>query len=202
MATKSTALFSLTVVKDYVGAQSSNDDVKLSKIGDSVSERIETMTARRFVTRTDIVKKLDARGRDRIFMPGLDIQDVTQVRTRASLSDTWQILDAVEYELDGDKGILYSTGSVGGATFPCGPLTTELTWDEGFDVQDGPLLPSEICQAGLDWIKFIYDRRNSGAHGFQSFSIGSFSASTIPRPPKDISDIIMSWKRFRTLGSG
>jgi uncharacterized phiE125 gp8 family phage protein len=199
MPTKSTTLFSLAAVRTYLsikGVANTDDDALLVQVADGVSEQVEQMTSRRFVNR-EVVEVLNARGRDSVLLRYMPAADVTAVRTRVHVSEAWAAEDVDDFELDGFTGRLYAKNG----DFPSGPLTTEVTYTAGYDDQDGANLPAALVQAALAWVEFVYKRKKVGVI-VTSTGINGNNITMVPKPPKDIEDAIMSFKKYRGVHLG
>jgi hypothetical protein len=197
MPTKSTTLFSLEKVRAYLevkGVANTGDDVLLVTLADGISERVEQMTSRKFVTQ-EVVEKGDARGRDSFLLRYMPVATLTQVRTRTHVSESWTTETLTDFELDGFTGRVYAKSGA----FPSGPLTVEATYDAGFDEQDGANLPAGLVEAALAWVEFEYKRKKVGIIA-TSTNVAGNSITIVPKPPKDIEDAIMSYKKYRGIG--
>ncbi len=99
-------------------------------------------------------------------------------------------VDPSSYFLDTDTGIITFTS--GG--FNAGIKNVVVTYVVGYDVQDGPLLPSDIVRAGLDLGKAIHDELVSNAIAASTVSLG---ASTMVIKPSDyppsVKRVIANW---------
>lgn len=199
MATKTTTMFSLAKVRAYLeikGVTNTGDDALLETIADGVSERVEQMISRRVVTRAR-VEKLDARGRDSVLLSGMPVQSITSVKTRVHLSEAFETQDVGDFELDGFTGRLYAKSGA----FPSGPLTTEVTYQEGYGAQDNEAIPAGLMEAALEFVAFVYKRGKAGVI-VTSTNVGGNSITIVPKLPKDIEDAIMAYKKFRGIHLG
>lgn len=198
MATKATTLFSLAAVKSYLEIENDDADLNavLTTIADGVSDRIERMTGRTFVTRS-ITEIFDARGRTFAFLKTLPVASLTTVRIRASLSDAWEDVsdDAV---LDTEIGQVH----LAEGQFYAGPMTAEFVYSAGYGAQDNAALPSDAVQAALDYVTFVWKRKQAGLIMAGSSSIGGQSIMVVPEPPKDLRDTIMNLRKLRGVALG
>jgi uncharacterized phiE125 gp8 family phage protein len=193
--TKSTTLFSLGAVKAYLKVEGDAHDELLVTIADGVSQRIESYTSRLFVER-EVVELLDGNGRQDAFLRHFPAQSLTALRIRYSLLDAWTDLDvATEAVLDAARGRILLTA----LSFPKGPLSAEATYDAGYDAQDGPDLPADVVQAGLDYVKYLYDRRIAGATIATSMTIGSNAVSVAADIPADVKVVLERHRRVRAV---
>jgi uncharacterized phiE125 gp8 family phage protein len=195
MATKATTIFSLNKVKTYLGIEGATHDAMLEVLADGVSERIEAYLGRAFVTRS-VTETLDGNGKQFIFLRNYPVQSVTSLRIRYSLLDEWtELTVAAETVLDQRLGRLYLTSTC----FPKGPLAVEVTYQAGFGAQDNAALPADVVQAALDYLKFVYDRKTSGATVAASMTIGPNTISVVPDIPADVKRALDAYKKFRAV---
>lgn len=192
MATRATTLFSTNVVKAYVPITGSGSDTIVEQIANGVSERIEAMTGRIFVTRSKTWVG-DAKGRTSVQLPWFPISSVTSVKRRCNLEESLTALTSDDYVADTRLGVIHLKT----LSFYDGPLTTEVVAEIGFGAQDAATLPADIYQAGLDYCKFVWTRQNGGMLVAGSMSQGGASVIVVPEPPKDIRDAIMAWRKVR-----
>ena len=200
MPTKTTTLFSLAACRSYLeikGVTSTGDDDLIVQIADGVSDRVEQMTSRKFVTQA-VTEKGDARGRDSYLLRYMPVASLTSVKTRSHVSEAWVAETLTDFELDGFTGRVYAkTGS-----FPSGPLTLEVVSSVGYGAQDSAALPSSLVQAALEYVTFVYKRKKAGLVMAGNASAGGSSVSVVPEPPKDLRDTIMSFKKYRGIHLG
>ena len=153
MATKATTLFSLAVVRAYIPIESSNTkhDDALTKIADGVSERIESWTGRRFVTR-NLTEYYEGRNRPNLQLRTFPVQSITTLKIRLTTSDTYVLVPAEDYDTDLRLGIVYLKNTVPGLSldvFPNEFKAVEVVYSAGWAAQDAAGLPQDIYQAGL-----------------------------------------------------
>jgi hypothetical protein len=193
MPTKATTMFSLTRVKAYLGATQGDKDQVITDVADGVSERIDLLTGRKFVTRS-ITQLCDAKGADSLALRDYPVTAITSVRRRQDVSGAWETaLDAAAYEVDGRLGVLYLKSGVG--PFYSGPLTTEVVFTAGFGAQDAATLP--LFQEALDWVKFAFTRQGNNLLVTSSVSEGGRSTVIVPEPPKDILNAVLAYRKVR-----
>ena len=199
MATKTTSLGSLTALKAYLKIQSGNttQDAILSRLGDAISENIESWTNRIFVTR-NVVEYYDGDGRDRLKLRSYPVKTLNSLKTRWTLFDSFVTVQSTDYELDDFHGIVYYRGVIGpNHQFPFSPRSILIDADYGFDIQDGPLLPQDIVMAYYDWCKFVYGRWSSDVVLATNASSTGKSISVGKKPPADIADLLDGWRKVR-----
>jgi hypothetical protein len=193
MPTKSTTLWSLNVVRDYCKAKATDHDATLTRIADGVSERVDAYARRPFVTRS-IVERRDGSGTQELPLRHFPVVSITQAKYRFSLLDVWAVLDPVDYELDGFRGYVILTS----LAWPAGRQTVEVTYNAGFGAQDAPTLPADVYQAGLDVVKFVYDRWKADTVSLGSVNVQEAgSAVLVPALPKDVKDAIDPYVKRR-----
>lgn len=196
MGTAATTLFSLAKVKDYVKAGASQvHDQQLIQIADAVSQRIEAFTRRPWVTRT-VTEMRDGDGKQHFQLRHFPVQSITSARYRFSLLDGWTNLNpATDLELDDFRGYVYLKSLVW--CWPKGPRTVEITYVAGFGNQDAPELPQDVYHAGLDFVKFVYDRWKTDAVALGSLSVSGSTAVVVPDLPKDLKDVLAMHTKVR-----
>lgn len=187
MATRSTTLFSLATLTAYCKTNGTSHDTIITTIGDGVSEKIDAYCGRPFVTRA-ITEVVDAEGRSYVRTKARPVQTVTEVKYRFSLSDAWTAVDeSTEVTIDTPGGRIF----LNTLAFPAGPLTTSVTYTAGFGAQGAATLPAAVVAAGLDFVKFCYDRWKSDTVLVASTSWGGMSL--VPSLPKDVRDALDLW---------
>jgi len=189
--TKATTMFTLARVKAYLGAVQIEKDQTIVDVADGVSDRIETLTGRKFVTRS-ITQLCDARGHHDLPLRDYPVTAITSVKVRDDLRGTFQTIDASDYECDLRLGILYRKSMA----FPKGPMTTEVVFSAGYGAKDdAAALP--LFQAALDWVKFAFTRQSNNLLVVSSVAESGRSVVVVPEPPKDIRDAVMAFKKHR-----
>lgn len=193
MPTKSTTLWDLDAVRVYCKASATAHDAVLTKIADGVSEKIDSYIRRPLVTRS-IVENRDGNDTEVLQLRHFPVQTVTQVRIRASLLDTWEVIAVDNYELDGFRGYLYLKS----LCWPKAAQSCEVTYTAGFAAQNSTSLPQDVVQAGLDFVKFIYDRWKSDVVALGSVNMQQAgSAVIVPALPKDVTDTLERFVKRR-----
>ena len=192
MPTATTTLFSLNVLKDYVGAKGDSKDAQLSRIADSVTQRIEAFTGRVFVTRSQ-VQLYTPTHETALYLRHFPVTAVTQVRSRQWLGDALTVVPPTDYDTDLVHGVLYALW----VPFPAGiPNGIEVTYSAGFGAQDDATLPQDVVQAALDWSRYLYNRQGANLTALSNVTISGTSVS-VGAVPKDVQEALMPWRKLR-----
>ena len=192
MPTADTTLFSLNVLKDYVGVKGDAKDVQLSRLADSVTQRIEAFTGRVFVTRS-LVQLYTPSNDTTIYLRHFPVTALTQVRSRQWVGDTLTVIPSTDYDTDLAHGVLYALWEPFPAQVPNG---IEVTYSAGFGVQDAATLPQDVVQASLDWTKFLYQRQSANLAALTNITTSGSSIS-VGSLPKDIQEALQPWRKLR-----
>lgn len=97
---------------------------------------------------------------------------------------------SADYVLDEEFGVVTFTSG----TFTLGVKNVVVTYTAGFDVQDGPALPSDIVRAGLDLAKAIHDELVSNAIAATSVSLGPSTMVIKPaKMPPSVQRVLDNW---------
>lgn len=95
------------------------------------------------------------------------------------------------YVLDTDTGVVTFTD---GTTFNWGVKNIVVTYTAGYDVQDGPALPSDIVRACLDLAKAMHDELVSNAIAASTVSLGASSMVIKPaKMPPSVQRVFDNW---------
>lgn len=191
--TDARTLVSLADFKLYLKATNTTYDATLARLADAITSRFETYTGRYFMEKEIDEEISDARGRSRLRLRYFPILEVTELKTRASLSAGWETFDATEYEIREETGEIFLIDRA----FYSGARTTSCSYSAGL-ADDRTDLPANLVQLQLDWSKFLYDRWDkNGLFTMNQSSPGG--GITIPSGlPKDIRDSLDMYKRIRT----
>ena len=172
--TKPTTLVSLEVFKAWMALPGldATADLRLRIAADGATGSIETYTAAIFVQRA-VSAVLDGTGKWAMALPWHPIVALT------TFTIDGLAVDPTTYVLDPATGIVRFTSGIGGSVFTFGTggfsLGTQnvvVSATVGYDVQDGPLLPSEIYLAGLNLAKATYDELASNTIIATTVSLG------------------------------
>jgi hypothetical protein len=188
-------MFSLGVVKTHLGILTgTTDDAMLTGIADGVSARIENMISRKVVTQS-VTERVDARGRDNLFLRHMPIVAVTEVKRRPDLRSSWETISSDDYEADSTVGRIWLKE----LTFYSGPLTAEVSYTTGYGAQDAATLPASLVNAALDYVAFCYRRSKAGLIMSSAADAAGSSVVVVPEPPRDIREAILSHRKVRGI---
>lgn len=187
-------MFAIQTARVYVqhvlssGTGDSSDDALIAQIADGVSERIEKVTGRYFVKRTGLTlwqgpPSADRRRRFLRYIPVVSVDSFS--------INGISLAENVDYTVDLTSGLVELFTHHFPHPNPAFPVVVSYT--AGFDVQDGPALPADIYQAGLDYLKFAYSRSIANGLSSGTVRIGGTEATFVPAPPKDILATIQTW---------
>jgi hypothetical protein len=173
-ATKPTALASLETVKAWLNLPGldTTADFRLAIAMNAATGSIETYTGAIFVQRA-VSAVLDGTGKWAMALPWKPI-----VGALTSFTIDGIAVDPTTYVLDPATGIIRFTGALGSVfTYGTGGFTRGtqnviVGAMAGYDVQDGPSLPSEIYLAGLNLAKATYDELASNTIIATTVSLG------------------------------
>lgn len=196
-ATRSTTLFSISAVLTYLqsatmvggGVVDTRDSPRIVQIADAVSARIESQTKRVFVTRA-FTETRNGTGTRSLRLHQFPVTALTSLAvTDVPGGTTTTLALGTDFDLNPVMGELRLRQGV----FTRGFQNIAIAYSAGFDAQDGPLIPPDLYQAGLDYVKYILDRVASGAVLASSIRVGPSDVVVLPGIPKDIQAVIDSW---------
>jgi hypothetical protein len=153
-----------------------------------VSARIEQQTSRVFVTRSGIVETWSGDGRRTHWLQRRPVVSLDSL-----VVDTQTLVPTTNYYVDLASGRLDLTGGV----FGFGVANCVVSYSAGWGAQDSVALPGDVYQAGLDYVKAVYDERVSGAIAASSVSLGPTAMLIKPGLPYGIKSVIDSWREVR-----
>lgn len=189
--TRATTLFSLDVVRNYVGANDATLDDLIVRIADAVSERIEMQTNRVFVTRT-IVETLNGDGSRRLvlrFCPIVAVASLTMKYT-ADQATPDALVEGTDYDIDKRIGkIMLRT-----LTFPEVFQGVVCTYSTGFGAKDAATLPADLYEAALEYVKYLYSIKTANAVAATSVSLGNSTFMLTQDLPADLKRAINYWR--------
>lgn len=193
-ATKATTLVTLAQAKAWLQVSDASDDARIVQITDAVSERVESLTDRQFVTRTrdefqngDGTRKLFLRRYPVVVMTSLTVKD-TPTSTPTAL------VEGTDYDLDRRSGLIVLRSR----TFTRGFQNVEVNYSTGYGAQGDVALPQDVVQATLDYIKVVYTETTTNGVSATSISVGPNSFVLKPGLPWGIKNALGEWAR-RTL---
>ena len=188
------SLFGTDVVRDHI-REIPDNDVQIGRLAQEATARIESIARRRFSLRS-VVALLNNHQPDgysgRVQTPDYPLVSVSLVEV-ADGSGGWTALVATDYQVDLTHGWLTSYRWPVG--FGCVRVTYQVGW-----AQDSDDIPGDLYGAGLDLCKYLWDTRKVGAVAQETISLGPITATRAARIPRDIMDVINSYRRIRLGG--
>lgn len=206
--TKQTTLVSLAVAKQYLnfvneeGDPTNENDEQLVSWIDGLSERIESITRRKFVTQ-DVTLKRKNRS-PILFLPFCPVNSISKFEYKSSPRDNYRLFGTdVEAETPSSEQLTasanyYSFDEVTGQIYTderLDNLFVRITYNCGYGARDSKSLPQSVVLALLDWLKYESERHSTGGSSTVNVSFGGFSMSANASPPGDIFKAIMSYRR-------
>jgi uncharacterized phiE125 gp8 family phage protein len=192
MATKATTLWALATVKNYLGITDASQDALVTQIADAVSQRIESFCGDRvFVTRAFTDEFYDG---DQTRFLRLRRFPVTTF-TSLAMKDTPDG-DFIGYVEQTDFDLDYRLGRLRMRNLPLrrGFQNIKVTYTAGFGAQDAVTLPADVLQAGLDYVKLVYDEKTSGAIAATQVNLGPSNLMLKPGIPWGVKAVLDSWR--------
>ena len=192
MATAATCLWTLAVLRTYVGITSGSDltqDANLEFIANGVTDLIEKMHGRPYVTRA-ITEVRSGDGRKWLFVDKRPMTVLSTLTIKRAPSDTTpeSITISTGTETDLKRGGIRLIDSV----FTKGVGNVTIGYSAGVGAQGAATLPQDVYQAGLDLVKAIYDEKVTGVQAASSVSVGSATFLIKPEYPKHVKDMLAS----------
>lgn len=166
MALAATCLWaSLNEIKPWLrlNADDVRDDAVLEVLANSVTEEIERITARVWVSRA-ITERFDSKGRTQFVLHGYPI--TTNPLTTFTVDGTAVETDA--YTIDTASGIVTFTG--GPRSSSVGTDNVVITYTAGYARAS---LPATVVQLGIEMLAIRYQDWNAGANAAAAIQIGS-----------------------------
>jgi uncharacterized phiE125 gp8 family phage protein len=194
--TRATTLFSLDVVRAYVGASDASKDDVLIQLADAVSERVEAYTARSFVSRTAI-ETLDGDGSGRLFLASFPIVSMTSLTIRESPGDTTvtDLVEGTDYDVDDHIGVV----QLRFRSFTKGFQNIVATYVTGHGAKDAATIPADVYQAALDYVKLEWQQYGANAIAATSVSLGPSTFLLKPGLPWGIKQVLDQWQARTVL---
>lgn len=192
MATAATTLWSVGVVRTYVGitgGDTSKDSI-LERIANGVTAFIERDTRRKFVTRSKTEIR-DGDGGKCLFLYEYPVVSITSINIVRTPEGVEELIPPANYTQNLEQGKLYFHQDR--LNRGCGNLT--IVYSHGYGAQDAATLPADIVEAGLQLCKLLFTQETVGAAGQAQVTIGAHTISINPSWPKEIRDTIEHWRR-------
>ena len=202
MATRTTTLWSLTVVKSWLAGTGSigapKKDFEIERIADSASEFLEAETGWKFVNR-ELDQTYNGDGtrllrlRDGPLPTGTIITLLTILRDEDDA--TPDTIAATAYHVDKERRILrLKTHKDAVDPFTRGFQNVRAKYNVGFGAKDAATLPADIVRAGLDLCKYIWTEYTTGAIAASQISIGPGNVFLKPDLPLSVKQVIDRWR--------
>lgn len=190
-ATKATTLFGLAAVKGWLRVTDAGQDSQIAQIADAVSARMEAATKRIFVRRT-LSEVCDGDGSRRLFLKKYPVVSVTTLTVKSTPDQLTPTAYVAGTDFDADL----TTGRLQMRNLPFvrGFQNVAVTYVAGWDAQDGPALPADIYQAGLDYVKAVYQEYSTNAIAASSVSLGPTTFLLKPDLPYGIKRVLDQWR--------
>lgn len=192
--TKATTLWSLSAVKHAVGMTDQADQTQdrgLIEIANGVSQMIERVTKRRYVTR-EYTEVRDGDGSRVLMLDNFPVVALTSIAILRSPTDASpETVTASYYVVNLKTGKIHFHSD----KLSKGVGNVTVVYTAGYGVQDADTLPADIYSVGLDIVKLMWNERTQGVVGASSVSIGNHSYIIKPEWPKQIKQVLDSWAR-------
>jgi hypothetical protein len=192
--TQATTLFSLATVKAYVKVPTSTYDAQIIAIADAVSQRIEAITRRVFVERS-LIETHDGDGSRRLRLRKFPVVGaVTSLTVKDTPDGTPVVLVAgTDFDTDVRLGLI----RLRSRCFTQGFQNVVVTYTAGWDVKDGAALPQDVYQAGLDYVKAVWNEWQNDAISATSVSVGPAQLVVKAGLAPGIKSVLDSWRAVR-----
>lgn len=202
MATRTLTLWSLPVVKDWLGSSSSigttDLDTEIERIADGVTEFFEAELGWKFVSR-ELDETYNGDGtrllrlRNGPLPTGTIITLLTILRNEDDVSPDTIVSTA--FHVDRERRILrLKTHKDAVDPFTRGFQNVNVKYNVGFGAQDDASLPADIVRAGLDLCKYIWTEYTSGAIAASQISIGPGNIFIKPDLPITVKQVLDRWR--------
>ena len=201
MALKANALTDLATAKTHleIPGADTTQDAKVERFINTASDFFEQYTGRKFITQTH-TEYQDGRSTNRIMLRHWPITGgPADGNTKPELSidsksvfDATSIVDPDNYFVDSESTFeLVLVGcSSSGSTFPRGTRNIKVVYEAGYGTVGAGDLPSDLVNACLDYVLWLYDRQNDRRIGRTNKSKGDENVSYEVSIPKSILDVL------------
>ena len=164
MTLVSYALVTLDDVKSFLGITGSGSDALLTMLINMVTEHIETRCGRRFADTTYTEEEYSGIGVKTLLLDEFPITSTETFKLEkngaSDNTDDWEEIDADEYWVDADTGIITKTTS-----FNRGVKNWRATFSAGYDT-----IPYDLQWLAMSLISETFNRRNT--QGVESEKLG------------------------------
>ena len=202
MATRTTTLWSLAVVRDWLagtGSIGTTDlDTEIERIADSASEFIEVETGWKFVSR-ELDETYNGDGSRLLRLRNGPLPSTGTITLLTILRDEDDVspdtIASTAYHVDTELRILrLKTHKDAVDPFTRGFQNVNVKYNVGFGAQDAATLPADIVRAGLDLCKYMWTEYTSGAIAASQISIGPGNVFLKPDLPLSVKQVINRWR--------
>lgn len=189
-ATQATTLFGLSAVKSWLKVSDSSQDALITQIADAVSQRVEAVTKRAFVTRS-FTETRDGDGKLLLLLRHYPISVWTSFTVKDTPDGTPNpFVNGTDFDLDVRLGRLLMRVQA----ITRGFQNVVATYTAGFDAQDGAALPQDVYEAGLDYVKVVYSEFDANAIAANSVALGPSTFVLKPQLPYGIKSVLDQWR--------
>lgn len=203
MALKANALTDLATARIHLDIPASlvdaDLDTRIERYINTASDFFETYCSRKFITQTH-TEYQDGRSSNRIVLRQWPITGgPADGNTKPELSfdsrsafDATSVVDVSSYYVDSESTFeLVMVGcSSSGTTFPRGTRNIKVVYEAGYGTVLAGDLPSDLVNACLDYVLWLYDRQNDRRIGRTNKSKGDENVSYEVSVPKSVMDIL------------
>lgn len=201
MALKANALTDLATAKEHLeipGADTTQDS-KVERFINTASDFFETYCSRKFITQTH-TEYQDGRGSNRIMLrqwpiTGGPADGGTKPELfidSNSVFDASSAVDVTSYYVDSESEFeLVLIGcTTEGSRFPRGTRNIKVVYEAGYGTVGAGDLPSDLVNACLDYVLWLYDRQNDRRIGRTNKSKGDENVSYEVSIPQSIMNVL------------
>lgn len=192
--TRATTLWSMATVRAYLKIKTVDSDAILALEADSASARVEAYCRRLFVTRPVVEQYTGDRTAD-LALRNFPIQPpFTALSMQSTPGDTPLVLvEGSDYDVD------YRLGRVRlrALRFPSTFQGITASYNAGFGAQDSESLPADVVEAGLAYLKSIWNEYASNAVTVSSLKTGPSMTSITTGMSWTIKQALDRWKAPR-----
>ena len=192
MATAATTLWALGTVKTYLGLTDASDDTLVEQTADYISDLLERVTSRQYVTRT-LTEERDGNGAKDIGLHQWPIVAITSIKIKRTITDTTpEMIASTDYTMHKPTGRIRLHNTI----FTVGFANCEFVYSAGEGTQDNAALTRSIYHAGLELVKSVYDEKKTGVIAASAVSLGSNTFNVRPEIAKQIRMAVDANKRI------
>lgn len=202
MALKTYALTTLARYKSFAKISNTTYDTLLTILINSVTEIIERYCNRRFKQTTYTNELLDSDGGEALFVkniPVISSSTITlQERNSDENEDDWETVDAEDYYVDYDSGIIYK---IGAGNWLAGRQRYRITYTAGYNFDNSSTYLEDTVAADVElacWklVDNVFNKRGQVSN-IKSESLGDYSVTygdVVTDMPDDVRNILDGYK--------